>query len=497
MSIKDIADILFRQRTLFFGGIVLIAAIVGGLAWWAGPKYQSEMLILLKNDRPDPIVAPNQSLTIAGPSEVTEAQIATEVELLSSRELLLKVIDRCGLAKGVTSQQDSGAAVEAAARKLEKRLKIVPGIKSNLIKVSYWTNSPEGAVKVLRALMDVYLDKHLEIHRLAGGYTFFRDQADRYARELREAQARMAQYEMRTKVVVLDEQKSLSLKKLTDLETELEDAEATAREAQQKSQKIQSQLAALSDRITTQSRVMPNQYSVERLNTMLVDLRNKRTEMLVKFRPDDRLVTEIDEQIHQTEAALEKAIHTQAKEEATDVNPIRQSLETELLQNESRLAGLTAKAEALRTQVDAYKRDLDKLGANTAEHDELARNIKEAETRYLLYSRQFQDAQIAAEMDQQRMANLAIAEQPRFPLTAQSKITLPTLLTLVLAVLAWVGLLFVRGIRRKHVFTPWELEGLVSVPVLGAVPEGASEHTVLIEATLDPLQRRLLRGIEK
>ncbi len=487
---------VFRQRGLLLGGMALMLAAVAAQVWWVPPKYQSEMLILLKNDRPDPIVEPNQSVAIAEPSEVTEAQIATEVELLSSRELLLKVVDRCRLAGGFTAGTNP-EAIERAVRKLEKRLKIVPGIRSNLIKVSYWTDSPAGAVKVLRALMDVYLDKHLEIHRLAGGYTFFRDQADRYAKQLREAQARMAEYEARTKVVVLPEQKSIALKKLADLETELEEAEAGARETQQKSQEIRSQIAGLSERITTQARVMPNQYSVERLNTMLVELRNKRTELLVKFRPDDRLVAEIDQQIRQTEVSLESARNSEATEEATDVNPIRQNLETELFQNESRLAGLSGKTGTLKNQVAALKRDLDQLEADTAEHDELERNIKEAETRYLLYARQFQDAQIAAEMDQQRMANLAIAEEPRIPLTSQSKFALPVVLGMVLAALAWLGLLFVRGMRRKHVFTPWELEGLVAVPVLGAVPEGSTGHTVLIEATLDPLGRPLVTGGEK
>ena len=52
--------------------------------------------------------------------------------------------------------------------------------------------------------------------------------------------------------------------------------------------KLEQQLGALPARIATQSRALPNQYSIERLSTMLVELRNKRTQLLTKLRPDDR-----------------------------------------------------------------------------------------------------------------------------------------------------------------------------------------------------------------
>src|SRR5205814_7984289 len=107
------------------------------------------------------------------------------------------------------------------------------------------------------------------------------------------------------------------------------EADAAYSEATTRIARVEQQLASVPRRITTQSKQLPNQYSSERLNTMMVELQNRRTQLLTKFRPDDRLVREVDEQIRTTRDALAKAESQTSTEQATDLNPLRQTLETE------------------------------------------------------------------------------------------------------------------------------------------------------------------------
>ena len=469
LSLKDVADILFRQQALMLAGVVSIVAVTVTYLALARPTYSSEMLMLVKNDRPNPMLVPNQGLGISTRGEVTESQMATEVDLLASQELLTEVVQKCNLVE-YNAGNDRGTQLQDAIKTLQKRLKITPGMNSDLIKLTYRSGTPQGAVHVLQVVANSYLDRNLKINRVAGGTQFFHSQSDRYAKQLRDTQEKMAEFEMRTKVVVLDEQKDLKLQKLSDLESTLQQTETAQQEAQERNIAIKKQMSGVLDRITTQSRAMPNQYSAERLNTLLVELRNKRTELLAKFRPDDRMIQELDDQIAQTDVALTSAKSAQIKDEATDVNPIHQTLESELLQSENRIAGLRARSMTLKDQVADYRHDLDRLELVTAEHNDLARNVKEAESRYLLYSRQFEQAKIAAEMDRQRMANVIVAEGPSFPLTAEKRVSPPVVFGAFLGILGWIGLLFLSGLRRKQVFTPWELEGILAFPVLGAIP---------------------------
>ena len=58
---------------------------------------------------------------------------------------------------------------------------------------------------------------------------------------------------------------------------------------------------------------------------MMVELQTRRTQLLTKFKPDDRLVQEVDEQIRIKREALGKAERKSAVEEATGLNPLRQT----------------------------------------------------------------------------------------------------------------------------------------------------------------------------
>ena len=165
-------------------------------------------------------------------------------------------------------------------------------------------------------------------------------------------------------------------------------------------------------RIVTQSRTVSNQYSVEHLSSMMAELQNRRTQLLAKFRPDDRLVQEAENEITNTQAALEKATRLTGSEQSTDVNPLHQTLEIEMAKEQGELAGIEARRQSLLQQAKTYRRQLMKLGNATAEYDDLARNQKEAEENYLLYSRKTEEARIAESLDKQKIANVAIAETP-------------------------------------------------------------------------------------
>jgi hypothetical protein len=143
---------------------------------------------------------------------------------------------------------------------------------------------------------------------------------------------------------------------------------------------VEEQLASIPKRVVTQSKQIPNQYSAERLNTMLVELQTQRTQLLTKFRPEDRLVKEVDEQIRMTREALSKAEQKTNLEEATDLNPLRQNLETELSHAKLDQVAARARRDTLKSQLQQYENSLKTLEGNTSAHDDLQRQKKKLKT---------------------------------------------------------------------------------------------------------------------
>lgn len=464
VGVREIIDGFFRRKRILIPLFLLVFLGAAAYLVFSRPIWEAETTLLVKSNRTDLVMSPENG-TEQTRAETTEAEIATEVQLLGSRELLRQVVLNAHLAP-----DNSEPAIDKAVAKLASKLKISPVLRSDMIQVKYSSHDPQQTALVLRTLSDAYMERHLQLHSNPASYDFFSQQADLYARQLQQAHDKLLAFQQKTKIVLLPEQKDIVLRKLLDLQSSIRDAEATRRETEKKMRDLTGQIDHMNPRITTQSRRLPNQESVEKLNTMLVELQNKRTEALVKFRPEDRIIRELDQQIANTRAALERAGSMEATEEATDVNPLRQNLETDLAHAEAQETGLNGRLEELSKQVLDYRGQLDQLESGTSDDQNLMREVKEAEDNYLLYARKREEARIAHALDVRKVANVAVVDPPRVPAVPLSKLRPPVVAAFFLSnMLILVGA-YISDRLRRFVNTPSEAEVVSGLAVLGTVP---------------------------
>ena len=448
VSLKDIAGVLIRRKWLIASTFLVVTAAVTAFTLLTPKQYESHMKILVKNERADMIVSAGGAEGSGYHGEVSETEINSEIELLNGINLLQQVVLKCGLEKAQTStSQDAGealpVAIERATIKLQRDLTITPVRKANIIQVDYSSRDPRQAATVLRQLADSYLEEHLKVHGTPGTYQFFASQAEHYQNELREAEARLEQFRQQHQIVMLAQQKDAMLQKASESEAALMQANAAIGEYTDRLADTRKQLATAPGRILTQNRTVPNQYTVEHLSSMLAELQNRRTQLLAKFRPEDRLVQEAEKEIADTQATLDQAVKATASEQATDINPVHQTLEMDMAKQQAELAGLEARRQALTQQTQSYRGQLMALGNATAEYDDLTRTQKKAEENYLLYARKTEESRIGESLDRQKIANVAIAEPPTEPhLPSKPNVRLNLTLGALLAGFLSVGLAF-------------------------------------------------------
>lgn len=497
VSIRDVASVVFRHKLLICVTFLTVAIGTAVVTYLMPNQFESSMKILVKNTRTDVPITPERTSGLNGTapeSEVSENQINSEIALLTSKDLLNQVVVECDLVakKPSTLQrlglketpQTNDAKIEEASDRLSKALVIEPVKKASIIAVTYTSESPEKAAQVLTKLRDLYLEKHVKLHRPPGTYDFFKSQAAQYETQLREAEKQFSNFQKSMNVVSLTQQKEQTVIKLTDTRSRLLETESALREVVERIERLQQQLKTVQPRIVTQSRALPNQYSAERLNTMIVELQNKRTQLLTKFRPEDRLVKEVDQQIATTRAALQKAVKETSIEQATDLNPLRQALEAELARARVDEAGVRGRLETLSSQVKQYEAQLSRLEGITAEYEDMSRKVKQVEDSYQLYSKKQEEARIADELDQNKITNVSIAEAPVKPqLPSKPNRLINLILGLALGLLLAAGSVVSVELLRETVNTPRELEALMGSPVLAALPRdrSAARKALIIE----------------
>ena len=467
LSLQDIVGILRRRRRQIVVTFAITMAAVVAVTLLMPKEYESRMKVLVMNKRADAVVSPERADPSAYRAEVSESQINSEIELLSSNSLLSQVVIRAGLERR-EREKEGPVAIEKAVRRLQKGdLKISPVRKADIIQVAYTDPDPQRAVAVLKTLSDLYLEDHLKVHGTPGTYSFFRDQAERYQGELKDADQRLAEFRRTQNIVQIDQQKAVVVQKAADSEAALMQAEAAISDYTQKISASRRQLRAAPARVVTQTRTSSNQYSVERLYTMLAELQNRRTQLLAKFRPDDRSVLEVEKEIADTGAALDKATKLTGMEQSTDINATRQALEIEVNRQEAELAGLKSRRNTLALATGTYRQQMMKLANATGQLDELLRGQKEAQENYLLYARKAEEARIAESLDREKIANVAIAEPPLEPhLPSKPNLALNFSLGGLLALFLSLGLAFTAESLHETVDEAGELEELTGLPVL-------------------------------
>jgi uncharacterized protein involved in exopolysaccharide biosynthesis len=475
-TMRDILTPLFRQRRLvvlsFFG-------ILGGALLWAllSPKqYQAQMKLLIKRERVDNAFA-------SASNDATEEEINSEVELLKSRDLLEKVVLQCGLDRTTQrfsfgkelkadSERNSDRNISAAVQTLENQLQVSPVRKTNLIGVIYESSDPRLAAKVLDSVATEYLAKHVAVYRAPGASTFFESETQRYQKELNAAEARLNDFDETENVVVAKLEKEITIQKLVDFDVSLRTSQISINETEKRVKGLEAQLAAVSDRETTQIRTSDSALLLQQLKSVLLNLELKRTELLDNFKPDYRTVQEIEKEIAETVAAVHSAESAPIREETTDRDPTHEWLREELAKARTELDALRARSIATARVVRVYQdraRTIDKKGTM---QDNLLRDEKAAEDNYLLYLHKAEEARISDALDQKHIVNVAIAEAPTVPaLPVHSKLVWMMFLGVSLASFTSVGLAFALDYVDPSLRTPDEVQLVLDIPVLAALPE--------------------------
>lgn len=450
------------------------------VTWLLPNQYQSRVKILVKNARVNPIVSLDQQTQgVLYVDEVSESRINTEIELLTSTDVLREVVAQCHLAKFVKSSVRNADARNAIAlRQLQKDLAVSAVRKSDIIEVTYQSPDPHRSEAVVKTLTNLYLDAHLKLHGSPGSSEFFGQLAEHYSDDLKVADAQLADFRQAHHIVALPEEKTLALQQTTDLEKSLAASSAATQRAKEEADHLHNAVGGMPTAIETERRSLPNQNSAEQLALLLLTLKNKRAEAVQRYVPEDRIVKELDDQIGQTKAALEAARSSNAQEVTTGSNPTLLSAKDQYIRASAEFGGDLAQTRELAQMLKSNRARLVDLDTATVPYEALQRRIKQLEDLTEFYKKKSDEARVNDLLDTRRISNVTIAEQPvAADVPSSPKRGLILSLGFLWSLLISVATAFASDLLSDRISTPYELEQVQGLPLLAALPSFAIAPT--------------------
>lgn len=474
---RELIAMGFRRKrlvaTIFFG--ILLGAMLCAL--FLSREYKSTMQILVKRQRLDPVVSTQATSTAdAVRGEITEEEINTEIQLITSRDLLEQVVVACGLVKPpgllarILKQTQPDLRLAKATDDLEHRLIVEPVKKSDIIEVTYRHSSPAVARQVLAKLAELYMNKHAAVHREPGTADFFAQQADLYKEAVAKTHEQLQQFGQREGTVAAHTERDFAVQKANEFEANLRQTRSAIAETQQRISMLEQQIATTPHRMVTSDRNEDSQLLTE-LRQQLTTLQLQRSELVAKYEPTYRPVKDLDVRISQLQQAIADEEKAPLRQVTTDANPTSTLLDQELARAQADLSSLAARAASLEQSVANYRNAAQIYNSKDIEEQELTRQLQQQEQEYTLYLTKRDEARISDSLDNNHIVNVALAEAPTLPYRPTQSAFFIMVLGFVMATMFSAGSVCIAEYLDRSFHTPQDVELYLSVPVLAALPD--------------------------
>jgi uncharacterized protein involved in exopolysaccharide biosynthesis len=481
LTLRDILTPLFRKRRIAIFTFCSVFLAACAVAWlWAARYYVSTMQVVVRQDRADPAVSAAQSTPAPTEKVVTPDRVSSEVALLQAPDTLRSVVAACGLAED-RSPTDAllpsdlalrkAIKAEAIAKGLEKKIKVATQPMSDIIDIKYGsTRSADTPACVLQNLGKLYIEKHLRLRRPAGSTEFFAQETERYRKALEDAEGRLTQFSQTEGIAAPEVLRTDMAQQLAVSEAALHQAREAIAADQERMHSLQTQMNAIPARSATSETTLPANRLLEQLQSTRLNAQLKRTQLLMKYDPSYPLVREVEDEITQTEAAIERAQSQSYVNRSTDRDPTYELLRADYAKTQADLAGHKASVVALTSSLNNIRAGLVKLDQQAMKRDALVREAKADESMYLLYLNKREQERTSDALDKMRIANVAISVPPIIPVLPAHSPMLITLAGFALALIAGIATAYVAEYIDPFFRTPTDVHDALGVPVLASIP---------------------------
>lgn len=474
-STIDLHEIIFLllKSWKVIGGIASVVVVFATLyAFIKNPVYRAESMIQITPQGQDGINL--ESLMMGGVND--SLTIKSEIDILKSRKIVKRVIDKLNLDKNIKSHEDKYTsrltnpedivAYENLIAGVLSNTKIVSNPSSYTVKVQYYHENPVFAAEVANALVDEYLGEQLEVKfdsvRRVNEWLNVRVKS--LKNQLKESERSVQVFKEKNDIVE-SLRGSVDEQKMTDLNTQLIIASSERAQAKAKLENVlklnKKQKSDSSNNIKdgniSESLVGDSSFEVlsspiiQRLKQEETEVMRKKADLGNRYGPKHPDMININAELQDIRNKLE-----------SEVRNITNSLRSDV-------AIAKAKENNLKQQINKLK---GKLNINNKIHIQLAELEREAEANRVLYESflsRFKELSESQDYAQPVARIISEAEAPIYPAYPRRKLII--FVAIIFGGMLGCGVVlslqyFDFGIKNVH-----DLEKVTTLPIIGVLPK--------------------------
>jgi capsular exopolysaccharide synthesis family protein len=457
--------------TSIFTATVVLSLLASSLL---NPSYQAEGRLLFKNPAFKVI---GSSLAPSGteggesgdlkPLVATQNPITTQMEVMTSRPLLQKLIDQLEL------KNDKGKALKPIDLQPAITAKILGG--SDILQVSYKSRDPKKAATVVNTLMALYLDNDIQTNsaEAEASRRFMSDQLPKTQRAVNEAEVALRKFKQQNNVVDLGEEGKSAVGIIGNLETTINTTQAQLDEATAQSKELQSKVNLKPQEAIAVSAISQSP-AIQGILTQQQEVGRQLATESSRFSDSNPIIISLKEKQAKLATLLEQQIRgtigpkTPVPQGLLRIGDLRQNMIKDSLQSEVQRTGLIKKLASLHSSRAAYEKRVNVMPQLVQTQRQLERQLEVTQSTHQILLKKVQELQLAKTKTTSTARIIAAATLPdKADNTAK---TLASGLGILLGALFGTSAIAYLEINDKSLKTVKEIEKLFGYTLLGAIP---------------------------
>jgi len=467
MNVHQFLLILLARKKIILTTLLVTVALALGFSLIQAKTYKATASVLLNYKGVDPLTG----LTM--PGQLLPGYMATQIDIISSKNVALRVVDALHLANSpaVVEQfkdatEGKGSVRDWLADLLLKKLEIVPSRESSVVEISFKGADPAFAAAVANAFADEYkkITVQLKTDQAKKTASYFNEQTKQLRDNVEAAQARLSKYQQEKGIVSLDNNRvDVELARLNDLSGQLVAAQTAAMEGTARQ-------AGAGSALTSPD--VANNALIQTMRANVAVAEGKFADTSQRYGRNHPQYQAARAELEKVRGELNAALGTVSRSVGANAQVLRQR-EAEL-----REAVAQQKAKVLE-----MNRARDELGV-------LLKDLDSAQRAFDAASQRFSQTRIEAQSEQSDISLLNPAVAPTEP--SGPRVLLNTLIAFLLGTILGVGLALLLELLNRPVRSASDVKDMLGIPVLGTV-EWKSPRGRMGGIRLLMTPRRLLR----
>jgi uncharacterized protein involved in exopolysaccharide biosynthesis len=148
----------------------------------------------------------------------------------------------------------------------------------------------------------------------------------------------------------------------------------------------------------------------------MLQLETERAELLSRYQPGSSRIREIDAKLQAGHDILNREKQSDVQETTTDVNPTWEAIDGDLAEARTEAASYQAAQKTEAAQIAVLRDQLKTMTTDGVIIERLERQVESDKEAYLSYVRKGEEARAAEALNQSRILNVSVVQDPTNPI---------------------------------------------------------------------------------